>query len=575
MTSFNKFKKWLGIKTDEPLDSKSEPSLTLSELLENYTVVDVVPSGEDYGPFVVVTERADKVGNSFGLDFTDPDPVTDFNFGAQFEEFSRQTTTPPVVTRNRGPVEQPTLLAENSKPDYGEIGSSSPSPYTSFLRKEYNRDLEGLEGLKKYNKMRSDGVVSGTLLLFKTPVYAAKWFMEPASQEDSDKEIADFAWKCLTEYMSITWTQIKTEALLFCEFGYYSFEKVWEKRVIDGEKRVVLKKLAPRHPMDVKEWHYDKNGGPKSVDIYVEDPENDGAVEEKNIPIEKLLVFTLNREANDITGRSMLRPIYKHHYYKEQLYKIDAIQKERHGIGVPVIKLPPNFTDADKVAANLLGRNLRTNERAHVVLPPNWEVMFAKLEGQPVDAIKSIELHDKAIRESVLAAFLSSDSATKEEDVSLFLKATRFIADSICDAFNLYLIPELVRYNFGKDAKVPKLRVRRIGEQADWRILAFAIRNLIGAGVIRPDDKLEAAMREEMDLPIADVSTIRIVNTPQAGQGAPATVPNATPGQQSPTPVVPGKTDGSAGSTGLPRATPLPKVGMPGGNAGNDKGGQS
>lgn len=555
MNTLNKIKAWFGFKTSD--SAQTEPELTLPDALRQFKIVEVVPRSNEFGPYVIVTER-DGIGqgNSGELDFVDPDP-TPFGmneaYNQAYSEIVRSTITP--VVSGRGAV------ALKEKPQMGEIGSSSPSPYTSgFYKREYNKDLEGLNGLEIFNKMRSDGVIAGSLLLFKTPVYAANWFMKPASRDPFDVEVSDFVWKCLTEYMSITWTQVKLESMLMCDFGYYMFEKVWEQRKIDGVNRIILKKLAPRHPMDVKEWNFDANGGPNSVKMY---RAMDLDIDEVTIPIEKLIVLTLNREANDITGRSMMRPMYKHWYFKEQLYKIDAIQKERHGIGVPIIKLPPNFDEAAKTAANELGRNLRTNERAHVVLPPGWEVMFAKLEGQPVDAIKSIEMHDKAIRESILASFLSSETVTKEEDVGLFLKASRFVADSICDAFNLYVIPELVRYNFGKDAKVPRLSVRRIGEQADWRVMSFAIRSLVGAGIIRPDDRLEERLREEMDLPEADVATMRVVAAPQGGP------------QQQPQNSTASKTTGTADSAGLPRQTPVATPKLPGGNAGNDKGGQS
>ena len=543
MTILNTLKGWLGFNRK----SANEP---LQEILANYDVVDVVTGTPDYPAFMVVTDKGhlSASADGSGITFADPDPIN---------------------TQHLPVVGGAAAMAFAEKPDFREIGGSSPSPYTATMTsREYNKDLEGRKGLEIYNKMRSDGVVAGTLTLFKTPVYAANWFMQSASEDPYDKYVSEFVWKCLTEYMSISWTQIKLESMLMCDFGYYMFEPVWERRTIEGKRRIVLKKLAPRHPMDASQWEYDDHGGPKAVKIYAT---RGDSIEEVRIPIEKLLVLTLNREANDVTGRSMMRPMYKHWYYKENLYKIDAIQKERHGIGIPVIKLPPNFSRTDKDLANELGRNLRTNERAHIVLPPGWEVVFAKLEGQPVNVIESIEMHDKAIRESVLASFLSSDSPTKEEDIGLFLKATRFVADSICDAFNIYLIPKIVKYNFGKDTKLPKLKVRRIGEQADWRVMAFAIRSLVGAGIIRPDDELEARMRDEMDLPVADISTLRVVQTPQAGQAAPATIPNATPGNPAPS----GKTDGTAGGVGLPRATPTTPPSVGGGNVGNDKGGQS
>jgi hypothetical protein len=339
------------------------------------------------------------------------------------------------------------------------------------------------------------------------------------------------------------------------DFGYYMFEKVWEERKIQGQTRMVWKKLAPRHPMDVLEWVFDDNGGPNAVKMINPDTFDPEPIV---IPIEKLLVFSFDKEGGNIEGMSILRSSYKHWYYKDKLYMIDAIQKERHGIGVPVIKLPMGFSKTDKLDADQLGRNLRTNERAHVVLPPNWELLFAKLEGQPVNAMESIEHHDKQIQKNALVAFM--DGNAKEEDQTMFLKATRFIADIVAGTFNSYAIPQLIDYNFVRGEKYPKLKARRIGEQADWRTMSFAVRNLIGAGVIIPDDKLEESLREEMDLPKADVATQRVVATPQApGSGGTA----QGPGQQK---------QAGAEKPGLPRQA-APSANPPAGNSGTDRSG--
>jgi hypothetical protein len=288
-----------------------------------------------------------------------------------------------------------------------------------------------------------------------------------------------------------------------------------------------------------------------------------------------MVVFTFDKEGSNIEGISVLRSAYKHWYYKEQLYKIDAIQKERHGIGIPVIKLPEGYSESDKAVADDLGRNLRTNERAHVVLPPRWEIMMLKLEGQPVDCLKSIEHHNDMIYQNVLGQFLEVSNTSSSEQISLFLKATRFVADIVTSTFNHYCIPQLVDYNFN-GAAYPKLRARRIGEHADWRTLSFAIRNLIGAGVIIPDDVLEELMREEMDLPKADPETARLLPTPQApddddddGSGTPGGNRPADGAPQAPKPP----------RVGMPRQTPVTgmrnQVGTPAPNAGRDESGRS
>jgi hypothetical protein len=426
--------------------------------------------------------------------------------------------------------------------------------------------------------------------------------MEPASQKTVDKNAAEITWCALTEYMSISWTQFLTETLLMADFGYYMFEKVWDFQTIKGKRVLSWTKMAPRHPMDVKKWNYDSNGGPASVVMYA--PSNDPAVRDITIPIDKLLVFTFDREAGNIEGISVLRSAYKHWYYATQLEKIDAIQKERHGIGIPVIKLPMNYSASDKTAADELGRNLRTNDRAHVVLPPNWELLFAKLEGHPVDAMASIQYHDQRIRENILATWLGDHTVGTNADAlqGMFLKATRFIADIVCETINLYAIPQFIDYNFAR-AGYPKLRVRRIGETDDQRTLSFTVRNMVGAGVIIPDDALEAYIRNELDLPAMDPSTRRQLPDAQKQEAeqaleqgdvainqAKATLeqskkaaaaqpgmPNQTaPGQNQAPPQVPGGTkQAGPDKVGLPRQAAKPPVGPPAKQAGTDRSGKS
>lgn len=397
--------------------------------------------------------------------------------------------------------------------DMRELGSTGTSMYSNMIRQDYKAELRGQLGYRVYDQMRrSDARVRSSLRAVKTPILAARWFMEPYKQSDGsirpkDQMIADFVWCNLTEWMSITWEQVLFESMLHLDFGYYMFEKVWSPYVYKGQPRIIIQKLAPRHPMDVIQWYYDANGGPNAVRMYeLEHAFNYTGV---IIPIDKLLVFTHDKEAGNMEGISLLRSAYKHWYYKENLYKIDAIQKERHGIGVPVIKLPPGFTPSDKQLADELGRNLRTNEKAHVLLPPNWEMTFAPLQGQPVDAIASIEHHDNAIDANILASFLKGEGTGDVQD--LFMKSCRFTVENIRGVHNKYLIPQLVNYNWPNIDGYPVLRARRVGDTLDWRAISFAIRNFVGAGILIPDDGLEEWVRDEMDMPAVDTDTARII----------------------------------------------------------------
>jgi len=477
------------------------------------------------------------------------------------------------------------IMAERNtlgRPDLNEIGTTSPSTYLSFLRQEYNPDLRESQGLRTYDKMRrSDSAVRSTLRLMKTPILGARWFIKPASPSPKDKKIADFVSWNLFKGMTNSWPQMLTEILLQLEFGYYMFEKVWTNKHPMQPGKVCWQKFAPRHPLDVLYWEYDDKGGPAGVQMY-----NYSVLTEIFIPINKLAVFTFEKEGGDMSGLSLLRSAYKPWYYKQQLEKIDAIQKERHGIGIPIIKLPPGFTASDQALANNLGRNLRTNERAHVVLPPNWDIIFAKLEGQPVSALDSLNYHDNQIEMNVLGNFLGTAEMKaqtgKDDDRTLFLRSTRFVAECISDVFNSYCIPQLVDFNFPRVPNgYPELCARRIGEQEDWRTMSFTVRNLVGAGALTPDDELEDALREETDLPPRDPATARTVGSPQ---GAPvegqATAPQGGGGAR---PAPANQSRGASGSNTpstpapspaqLPRQAPRPVVSVPRGNAGVDRSG--
>lgn len=449
---------------------------------------------------------------------------------------------------------------------FKEMGYSSPSPFTAWTRDERVPELRDKQGIRTYYDMkRADGTVRGALRLVKTPVMAARWFVEPASDSQLDKNIAKFVEDNLIcgNVLNTTWSRVLEDALLMCEYGYMPMEKVYG---IDSDGKIVLKKLAPRHPLDIQEWVYDDNGGPNGI---VMDPTEANGWDPIFIPIEKLVVFVLEQEAGDMRGISILRSAYKHYYYKDTLYKIDAIQKERHGIGVPIIKLPLGYTDTDKRYAEDMGRNLRTNERAHIAIPNNWEVEFAKLEGQPVDCLPSIQHHNDQIMANILAPFYRDPSA-KEDAMNMFYKGTRYIASTIADTFNRYVIKQLVDFNYGR-GKYPILRVRRIGENEDLRTWSFAFRNLVGTGAIIPDDPTEAFLRSELDLPPADPSTARIIAMPQnpndpTGDGSNSDYTGA------------GNTTNPASTVGLPRIGPprqktSPPVGPPAKTAGADRSG--
>lgn len=433
-------------------------------------------------------------------------------------------TSPDARRRETGT----SLNAKGSiSPDSGafaEVGSATP-----LARRELVPALGTWQNqVVTYDKMAySDVSTDLSLRAAKIPILNGRFYLEPYDEEQENLDISEFIRFNIFEAPTQPFGTMLEDILRFMEYGFSTLEAVVENREwspsrtgANRRKYTMLRKLAPRPSPTITNFLYDKNGGPVSIKQQaITDPEK-GTTEEVEIPIEKLLIFSFNKRGGDLKGKSILRTAYEPWFYKQHLYKIDAIQKERHGIGVPDIELQPGFTDADRNYAHEMARNLRVNERAYIVRPPGMQVGFAKPEGELVDVLASAVHHDNQIMKNVLVQFINlgleagGGRATASSQVDIFTKSLRYTAGIVCDYFNLFLIPKLVGYNFDTD-RFPKMKAVRLGEKRDMQLFAAAMSNLVAQNAITVDKETENWIREEMDMPLLKGERPAEVEVPQ------------------------------------------------------------
>lgn len=394
--------------------------------------------------------------------------------------------------------------------NYSEIGSSRISAIRDPIPELANRNQE----LQTYKKMiRGDVSVRSSLRVGKSSILGAEFYVDAYSPDLEDQVIAEFVNDNLFYGSNIPWTKTLEGIVRFLENGFSFFEHVWELREwsprttspsANKKKYTMLRKLAERPARTISGFDYDDNGGLNSITQQAIGADNRS--KEVKIPISKGVLFTFEGDGN-AEGESILRPAYRNWYYKDKLYTIDAIQKERHGIGVPEVEVLPGATNSDKKFAEELGANLRTNERAYIVRPSTLTVGFAELKGNPVDALESALHHDNQIMKNILVQFinLGLDSsgggrATGATAFDAFMKAMRYIANMICDYINMFLIPNLVAYNFPTN-RFPKLCVRNVGETKDMQAWSSMVKNLLDAHGITPDMPTEQYLRQIADMP--------------------------------------------------------------------------
>lgn len=371
------------------------------------------------------------------------------------------------------------------------------------------------QAINIYEEMaNSDAAVDISLRAAKMPVMGADYFVEAFDDAPENQDIREFVEFNLLNGTSSPFLLILDDVLRMFEYGYSVLEQVYEEREwapkrqrANRKKYTMLKKLAARPTPTVKEIKYDNNGGPTG--IVHSAMQADGKPKDVEIPIEKLIIFSNNKKGGNLEGKSLLRTAYRPWVFKSNLLNIDGIQKERHGMGFPIIELPPGATTTDKDAAHELVRNVRTNEFGGAVLPFGFKMSFADIQGQPVDVMRSIEHHDGQILLNTMTQFLllglegsGGGRATSGSHQDMFNKSQRFVGNLICDYFNLYCIPKLVAYNFPTD-KFPKLRVRNIGETKDLQQWASAMANLKSEGLVNYTAETEVWVREIIDAPLA------------------------------------------------------------------------
>ena len=416
----------------------------------------------------------------------------------------------------RKPVTGTTLESKQAIPIppgiYTEDGSSRITTLIDPVPELANRAT----AVRTYKKMmRSDVSVRSSMRAGKASVLGAEFYIDSYDESEEASIAAEFADFNIFHAPSLPWTKTLEGILRMFENGFSVFEPVFELRewapkktapTANLKKYTMLKKLAERPATTIGKFEYDDNGGILNVTQSAIDSDNNS--KEVIIPIEKLIIFTFEGDGN-VEGESILRSCYRNWYYKDKLYTIDAIQKERHGIGVPDIMVQPGASKKEMKLANELGANLRSNEKSFIVRTPMMEVGFAELSGNPVDALSSAVHHDNQIMKNILVQFINmgieggGGRATSGTAYDMFMKAMRYVAQMICDYFNLYLIPQLHAYNF-MTTKIPQMQVRNIGEVKDFQMWSAGIRNLMTSNGITPDMSTEQFLRQVADMPAKD-----------------------------------------------------------------------
>lgn len=419
------------------------------------------------------------------------------------------------------------------KTETGRIGQLryGKNGYGSILYEEFLPELRGIKGVHAYTEMAdNDATVGAILFAIEMLMRNCEFHVEPAGNGSKDKECAEFVEGCMND-MERSWNDTLSEILSFLTYGWSYHEIVYKRRVgktsslttnskySDG--LIGWRKLPIRAQDTLEGWEY-KDDTDDLVGMTQAPPPHYDRI---TIPLEKAIHFRTRSRKDNPEGRSILRTAYRAYYFKKRLEEIEGYGMERDLAGFPVLYGPAGMDlwDAnDPEMAQALARaetivsSIRRDAREGLVLPggaeegTGWKLeLLSSGSRRQFDTNQIIDRYDKRIATSVLADFVMlgqqqvGSFALADSKTKIFALAIGSYLDVICEAFNNQAIPRLIDINgdhFKDITDYPKLKHGDI-EDVDLQQFATYIKDMVGIGVLVPDDELEKEVRRIGGLP--------------------------------------------------------------------------
>lgn len=449
-------------------------------------------------------------------------------------------------TGRRGPkaaIEQEVSVASGR--DF-IMGVDPTKKYNQFRFVNVDEVIRMKGGFREYKAMKNDDAVKAALAFKKILVYGRAYDLDPATDDEKDKDVADF----------VTWAfkrakikRVVKEMLTALDFGFSAGEILWEYALYKGKPCITLKGVKFRDPESI-EFNLDKHGNIVGV---VQKDTNFGPYEIE-LPFSKILHYAHQGELGNVYGVSDLRSVYKNWWAKKFLVNFWNVYLERLGSPTLLMKYPKGASA--KLQSTLREILSDLGNRAEILVPDGVavDVLESTRAGQATYA-EALSYHDAAIAKGILVPALlgfgekqtrGADSQSRLQLRTLF-KVTDEIGQECSEIIQERIIKQLVDLNYDV-TEYPELIWQSYGEYEATEI-ADVIRLLHNAGMIDPDQEDINYVRSIVGLPVRgrkddEDEVLRPLPAPQGTGLNPPTSPTsggASQGNET------GKTGGAGG----------------------------
>lgn len=366
-------------------------------------------------------------------------------------------------------------------------------------------DLLTRKGWPVYREMMADDQVKACIWYKKVLLCARPFDLKPASEDEVDKEAAQFIQDNL---MDINFKRILWETLSAFEFGFSVGEILWEiKDAPKGDKpgpKLYLKDVKHRQP-DWLTIFIDKHGNIQ--DFVQRTPIPIGDASEIHLEPEKAFHYAYQRQFSNHYGISDLRAAYRAWWSKKYITQFWNVFLERFGSPLMMMKYPQGASDTLKTSLKSIMTNL--SSKTDILVPEGVAIeLIEATRAGTAQYGEALTHYDVRIATSILIPALlgmgvdtkrGSDSQSRLH-LRTLMKVIQYLGDEIACEIQEKLIKPIVDANFNTD-KYPRFMFQDYGEFEAFEI-TDAIKELWNAGLLDADQEDINFARSILGLPL-------------------------------------------------------------------------
>jgi len=336
----------------------------------------------------------------------------------------------------------------------GVIGAYSEEENPDNLKPENYIAMQG-----------NDGQVQAIVRLLSLPIQATPISIVPGSGDKGERDFIETIFNG-PEFMGGMTTPLPfiiadmTRAIFE---GFRLYEKV-AHIIKDGpyKGKIGWRKLAPRDATTVALLSDDRGGfdGAHQQCTFGETTVN------VNIPKEKCVLFTFQKEKHWLYGESILKAAYYHYDKKHKLYYIAHKKAEIEALGLKILKINQNLSSAERSAAEDVVDTIGVNSR--ITLPQGLELEIDRSTGG-FDVMPLVDHHNNQMSISALTQIMSQvkyaypygGGTEQSKYLGLSLHA---IMRQMEATLNTYAIAPLIDWNFATGS-YPQIKLQDLTDE--------------------------------------------------------------------------------------------------------------